>query len=221
MQLRKVTIYTPNLQAAIAFYSHTLKFPLLIKSLQSATFRIGKTRLTFIRRETSTPYHIGINIPSNKESEALTWLQDKVKLLTFEDQEMVGFPKWDSKAMFFYDMDGNVIEFIARKNLYYTESMPFHSSQAMGISEIGMAVDDVKGTYEQLNKIHPLPIFDGDVDSDFVAAGDEKGLFIIIDKNKRSWFPTEDKAETSDFILNGKDISFRFVDGDIYPTASN
>lgn len=221
MQLQKVTIYTPNLQKAIEFYSHTLKFPLLIKSLQSATFRIGKTRLTFIHKKTATPYHIGINIPSNKETEALAWLQDKVKLLTFEEQEMIDFPQWDSKAMFFHDMDGNVIEFIARKNLYYTESMPFHTSQAMGISEIGMAVDDVKATYEALNNITELPVFDGNPDGDFVAAGDEKGLFIIINKNNRSWYPTEDKAYTSDFILNGKSISFRYIDGEIYPTSSN
>ncbi len=220
MQLQKVTLYTPNLQQAIEFYSHTLKFPLLIKSLQSATFRIGKTRLTFIRKEEATPYYLGINIPSNKENEAQIWLQDKVKLLQHENSEMIDFPNHDSKAMFFHDMDGNVIEFIARKNLYYTESMPFHSSQSMGISEIGMAVDNVKSTYEQLNKIYELPIFDGSPDEDFVAAGDEKGLFIIINKNKRSWFPTEDKAFTSDFILNGKNISFRFIGAEIFPTAS-
>ena len=221
MQLKKLTLYTPNLERAIEFYNHTLKFPLLIKSFSSATFRIGKTRLTFIRRDEHTPYHLAINIPSNKETEACNWLKDRVKLLTHNDEEMIDFPEWESKAMFFHDMDGNIIEFIARKNLYYTESMPFQSIQAMGISEIGMAVDDVAGTYEQLNAIHPLNIFDGGKDQDFLAAGNERGLFIIINKNTRSWYPVDDKAYTSDFILYGKDISFKFLDGEIIPLAQS
>jgi len=214
MQIQNLTLYTPNLERTIEFYNHTLKFPLLIKSLQSATFRIGKTRLTFNRRDEVTPYHVAFNIPSNKETDAKNWLADRVKLLQFNEEELIDFPEWESKAMYFYDMDNNIIEFIARKNLYYTESMPFIPTQVMGVSEVGMAVDNVGKLYDELNNIAPLPIFDGDKES-FLAAGDEKGLFILINKNERDWYPCGDKAYTSDFIINSSTHSFRFFDGEI------
>ncbi len=216
MQVQNLTLYTPNLERTIEFYNHTLKFPLLIRSLQSATFRIGKTRLTFTRRDDCTPYHIAFNIPSNKETDAKNWLSERVKLIPFNEEEMIDFPTWESKAMYFYDMDNNIIEFIARKNLHYTESMPFIPTQVMGVSEIGMAVDDIGTIYDQLNSMNPLPIFDGDREN-FMAAGTEKGLFIILNKNDRQWYPNGDTAYTSDFILNSDTHSFRFLDGEIIP----
>lgn len=214
MRIQNLTLYTPNLERTIEFYSHTLKFPLLIKSLQSATFRIGKTRLTFTRRDNVTPYHVAFNIPSNKETDAKNWLSERVKLLCVEEEEMIDLPDWESKALYFYDMDNNIIEFIARKNLYYTESMPFIPTQVMGVSEIGMAVSDINHTYEQLKALNPLPIFDGSSES-FMAAGDEKGMLILIDKNERNWYPNGDKAYTSDFVINSNTHSFRFLDGEI------
>ncbi len=56
----------------------------------------------------------------------------------------------------------------------------------MGVSEIGMAVDNIGEIYDQLNAMNPLPIFDGNRD-DFMAAGTEKGLFILLNKNERQW----------------------------------
>lgn len=215
MFLQKLTLYTPNLEKTIDFYGHTLKFPLLIKSLQSATFKVGKTRLTFTRKENAKPYHFAINIPSNKENEVLNWLREKARIIMHNNQEMIDWPEWNAKAIYIYDNDNNIVEFIARKNLGYTESMPFISTQILGISEIGMAVTDVADTYKKLKKAYNVPVF-SKIEESFCAAGDENGMFIIIDKSSQGWFPNNDKAHTSDFVLQQENApSLRFVNGEL------
>lgn len=215
MYLQKLTLYTPNLEKTIDFYGHTLKFPLLIKSLQSATFKIGKTRLTFTRKENAKPYHFAINIPSNKENEVLNWLREKARIIMHNNQEMIDWPDWNAKAIYIYDHDNNVVEFIARKNLGYTESMPFIPTQILGVSEIGMAVNDVQDTLRKLNRAYKLPVF-SKIENHFCAAGDENGMFIIIDKNMQGWFPNNDKAHTSDFVLQQEDgKNIRFINGEV------
>jgi hypothetical protein len=58
-----------------------------------------------------------------------------------------------------------------------------------------------------------IPIFDGDFSS-FCALGNDEGLFILIDKNKKKWFPTNDVAHASDIIVKG-DYNFAFKNGTI------
>lgn len=215
MQLQKLTLYTTNLERAIEFYGHTLKLPLLIKSLQSATFRVGRTRLTFSRRNNFKPYHFAINIPSNKEHDVLAWLKDKVKLISVNENEMVVHESWNSRSVYFYDHDNNLVEFIARKNLGFTESLPFIPTQILGVSEIGMAVNNVSETYAKLNEALNLPIFDGN-NIDYCAAGDEQGMFIIIDKSKHGWYPNNDVAKVADFVLQQDDKTIKFVGGEVF-----
>jgi hypothetical protein len=58
-----------------------------------------------------------------------------------------------------------------------------------------------------------IPIFDGDFSS-FCAVGNDEGLFILINKNEKKWFPTNDVAYTSDVIVKG-DYNFAFKNGKI------
>lgn len=214
MQLQKLTLYTSNLEKSIEFYGHTLKLPLLIKSLQSATFRVGRTRLTFTRKENCKPYHFAINVPSNKEHDVLAWLRDKVKLISVNDSELVENEKWNSRSVYFYDHDNNLVEFIARKNLGFTESLPFIPTQILGVSEIGMAVSNIDETYNKLNEVFDLPVFDSE-NADFCAAGDELGMFMIVNKAKHGWFPNNDTARTADFILQQDDKTIKFINGEV------
>jgi hypothetical protein len=58
-----------------------------------------------------------------------------------------------------------------------------------------------------------------------LAIGDENGLFICINKNKKDWFPTGDKAHSPEFELdfqeNGKDHKLEFKNEQIKTVANN
>src|SRR6202008_3247898 len=106
-----------NIAAQKAFYSDVLDFLVIETAENSIDIRIGDSTLCFVQFDNATPYHFAINIPSNKEHESLHWLKQRVEILKHENDELIDFPNWNAKAMYFYDADKNIVEFIARKNL--------------------------------------------------------------------------------------------------------
>src|SRR5688572_21287154 len=214
MKIKSLILYTANREQQTAFYKKILGIPILEETYNHSSFQIGSTVLSFYFRETSTPYHFAINIPCNQEKEAMTWLKQRVELLLNDDhEEMNDFKDWNAKAIYFYDPDKNIVEFIARKNQKNTTNAPFRPQSMLCISEIGVPVNKIDKAYNDLNQIKRLPVYSGDFDR-FCAAGDEDGLFIIINKDKKKWFPTDDDAHSSYFRMEG-DYSIEFTNGKI------
>jgi catechol 2,3-dioxygenase-like lactoylglutathione lyase family enzyme len=211
MKISKLSIYTSQLEEQIHFYSSILGLKLNDQKKDKVQFEIGNTELTLLRREGATPYHFAINIPGNKADEALDWLKARVFILKDGKNELVDFRSWNAQAIYFYDMDRNIVEFIARKDLKIEKQERFDQNQFLGISEIGMPVNDIETTFKNINALREIPVYDGSFDR-FCAAGDETGLFIVIDKNKKKWYPTNDIAFSSDFTVEG-DFDFSFVNG--------
>lgn len=213
MKIGALSLYSSDLDLQTSFYEDILGFPKIAAHDNFAQFQIGQTLLTLLKKESFTPYHFAINIPSNKAPEAYQWLQRKVKLLKDGNDDFIDFKSWNARAMYFYDADRNIVEFIARKNLSVNSSEEFTAREVLGISEIGMPVSDIESAYHQLCEFKEMPIYDGNFDR-FCAAGDETGLLIIIDKSKKKWYPTNDPAASSDFFLEG-DFNFAFINGQI------
>lgn len=213
MNINNLTIYSANFVTQIQFYEETLGLKLINQSDEQATFRVGDSTLTFIQREESTPYHFAINIPSNKEHEALAWLKERVEILTDGEHELHDFVSWNAKAVYFYDADRNIVEFIARKNLNLPTESAFDTSSLLCISEIGMPTENVREKFNRLNATTPLPKYSGDHER-FSAIGDESGLIICVNKAIKDWFPTNDTAYSSpfemDFTNTGKRFHLRF-----------
>jgi hypothetical protein len=174
--------------------------------------KAGFSTLTFIFKEDAKPYHFAFNIPPYAEEPALKWLKGKVEILLFMEKEIVDFENWNAKSIYFYDSSHNVVELIARRNLQVERTDTFDAEAILNISEIGMAADDIQRVYLQLNEIKPLPVFD--TFDAFCAAGDEEGLFIIVDKSRKRWFPANDKVCTADFKITG-DYNFVFEGGSV------
>jgi hypothetical protein len=142
----------------------------------------------------------------------MEWLREKrIPLLKADGVELVRYKAWHATAMYFYDADRNIIEFIARRDLKADPGEPFAPGRIIGISEIGVAVTDIREAYSSLCQIGDIPVYDGTFDK-FCAAGDPGGLLILIDREQKKWFPTDDPAFSSAFILRG-DLSFEFKDG--------
>lgn len=198
MKIKELTLYTAQLQEQKGFYSQTLGFSVLSSEDDSFRIKAGETIVEFRDDPDATPYHFAFNIPSNLVQEALEWLKNKVEILKFHDRELVDFKAWKAEAMYFYDKDRNIVEFIGRRDLPpATGKNSFSANQIMEVSEIGVACNDIKKIYRSLPG---LEIYDGDLEQ-FCAIGDPHGLFIVIDKNRKKWMPCDDLAFSSPFQL--------------------
>ncbi len=211
MKIKELILYTQNLDAQIDFYSNVLMFELLHISKTGCSFKTGNSILSFEIRENVRPYHFAFNIYSNKEQEALNWLKDRLELLPFNGKELVNFQSWNANALYFYDSEKNIVEFIARKNLKKNSTESFSSKSILNISEIGIASRNMKKTFDEINTLKPIELYSGDFDR-FCALGDEEGMFIIANPILKKWFPVDDDIHQSDFIIKG-DYNFEFRNG--------
>jgi catechol 2,3-dioxygenase-like lactoylglutathione lyase family enzyme len=213
MKINRLILYTAQLDEQTTFYKDVLGFKLVERTADHSSFKIGSSILSFYFREVSTPYHFAFNIPSNQIVEALTWLKTRVEVLNDDMKEIQQFPDWNAEAIYFYDQDKNIVEFIARKNLRLESNTSFRPESLLCISEIGLPVNNMERTFHHINEVKKLPIYSGGFE-DFCAAGDENGLFIIINKEKRRWFPTSDIPYSSYFRVEG-DYNIEFTNGKI------
>lgn len=200
MKIRHLKIFSEKLQEQLYFYEKVLDQEVFQRSQESFSLKIGYSILTFQKKDNFTPYHIAFHIPAEQEKKALIWLKEMVPILKDENQEIIDFPAWKAKSIYFYDADKNVVEFISRKAHFPTEKSVFSGKSLAGISEIGVATSKVNSVYEVLNRIFGLKKFTGDFEV-FCATGDDEGLFIVTDKNKKDWFPSGDKAFASGFEI--------------------
>ncbi len=135
-------------------------------------------------------YHLAFTIPDNKADEALEWVRSKgIEPIAKNDAVQFPFPNWNATALYFYDPDGNLVEFIAHHSLSNATREPFSSKDLVRISEIGLPVDDLPAALRQLHELLSLEKWSGD-GRQFAAVGNVEGLLIVID-HKRPWFPDE------------------------------
>ena len=211
MKIEELILDTGNLTEQISFYQDTLNFKLIKRTESYASFQIGESILTFLSKDKALPYHFAFNIPFNNEKEALKWLKNRVEVIPYKNDEIIDFVNWEAKAIYFYDRDHNIVEFIARRVVNNENLSEFNSKSVLNISEIGIGTYNIKQIYQELNNIKPISIFDGSFEK-FCALGNNEGLFIVVDLLKKDWFPTGDKIHISDFTVNG-DYSFEYRDG--------
>ena len=57
---------------------------------------------------------------------------------------------WNSHSVYFKDAAGNVLEFIARRDLKNSVEGEFNSSHILNVSEIGLPSEDVIGLANEL-----------------------------------------------------------------------
>lgn len=200
MKIKSLKLYTTKLKEQTEFYSKVIGVDIIDQSDNSVTFEIGKSQLTFEGAPKSTPYHFAINIPANKISEALQWLELKVTILTDDGNKIQDFSAWNAEAIYFYDEDRNIVELIARKNLSNHARQKFSSASLLEISEIGVPSTTIKTQYDLIHELCGMKIFDGNFER-FCAIGDDHGLFICINTKLKNWFPTDDKAYPSEFEI--------------------
>ena len=200
MKIEHLQVFTGNLKEQQVFYEKVLQLQLKNVSETSFQVKVGFSVLEFQKKKSAKPYHIAFHIPALQEEKALKWLKDRVSILKDGEEEIVDFSGWKAKSIYFYDADKNVVEFISRRHFFPPESEEFSEESIVGISEIGLATSDVKSAFDFLNTNFSLKKFTGDYER-FCATGDDEGLFIVINKEQKYWFPSDDKAFASEFKI--------------------
>ncbi len=213
MIIKEITLFTNNIQKQRRFYKHVLEFELLLDSVEKISFKAGTSILTFQYKEDVRPSHVAFNIPCNAINDALIWLRQRTEVLLNDNGYISDFSNWKAKAIYFYDADKNIMEFISRERIDIESDVAFTSRSMLSISEMAIATNNIETIYNTINQIKSIPVFYGNFDR-FCALGNDEGLFIIINKNLKKWYPTMEDAYTSDFIIKG-DYNFAFENGKI------
>ncbi len=185
MKITRLELETNKLASIKQFYSRQLGMPIVSQNHWSITFRVGWSELVFWQTENvEKPYHFAINIPLYSLEQYLMWYDVPYIDAGSRTCKIAQFPKWKARASYFFDPMGNVVEFIERYDAGYADGF------FQGISEIGLATDDVTTATDyladeygvsQFAKSQPLP--------DFNAVGDDYGLLILAQTN-RPWLFT-------------------------------
>lgn len=213
MIIQEITLFTSNIQKQKQFYKHVLNFEQILDTPKKISFKTGKSTLVFQYKSKTKPVHIAFNIPSNAINDALIWLKQRTDILTFNNEPIADFVSWKAKSIYFYDAVHNILECIARARINIESDTAFNPNTILSISEIAIVTHHIESIFKTINSLKPIAIFDGDFDR-FCALGNDEGLFIIIDKNKKTYFPTMEKAYPSDFIIKG-DYNFSFENSKI------
>lgn len=201
MHIKKLHLYSSDLKKQRKFYEELLGFSIEESAENYFDVKIGHSKIRFEYSSGAKPYHIAFHISAEKEQKALAWLKKRVDILTLGGQEIIDFSSWNAKSIYFYDTDQNVIEFIARRHLHKSPQTDFSTQDICGIAEIGLVTQDVKSVYQQIHKESGLEQYSGDLEK-FCPIGDDHGLLITIDnRQKKTWFPTDDKAQNVAFNL--------------------
>jgi len=195
MKIISLELETSQLDKIKEFYAQVLGFAVQSEDEEQLTLQVGFSSLTFrqVNNRPAGPYHFAFNIPRNKIQEATEWLRERVAFL-YEPgavTPVVHHAHWDADALYFYDTDFNILEFIAHRTAPATDT-PFGPKQLIGLAEVGMPVADVPFYAKELKEGLGLSRW-REASVEFEAVGNEKGMFIIV-RERRPWFPTINPA---------------------------
>lgn len=207
MKLAHIQIQSSDIQQTATFYKDILDLPIIEKTKESVSIQAGDSVLEFVENPAfNSIYHFAFNIPENKLDEAIDWCKSKVDLIFIEDQKVItNFENWNANAIYFYDNNGNLLEFIARHDLDNAQTEAFSSKAILNISEIGIVSENPLALGEQLIEQHGLEFFSKNANSElFAAVGDDEGLLIMVKQN-RNWYPTQTPSESNKTAIRIED----------------
>ncbi len=195
MKIKHLTLDCANLQEQKYYYTKKFAFDVVDESEESITLRLGSSMLTFSEnRLKKSYYHFALNIPYDAVNKAMRWLEKKVDIIETAEGKIQDFPNWKARSVYFLDPAGNVVEFIGRERVEANSRTVFNEKDIINISEVGVPVFQVSEAFKIISQESGLPKFDCDA-STFCASGDDEGLFIIVDKAEKTWFPTDEAAK--------------------------
>ena len=198
MNILELELLSDDVLKTEAFYNRVLGLDTLHKDRSSVSFQAGATKLTFHSSQNVKPvYHFAFDVPNNKLLEAFSWIESKTEIMyVIPPNKIADFHNWNAKSFYFYDNNGNILEFIARNDLDNASEESFDGKSILSVSEIGLVSKDVAVQCEELfTKYGLTPYFKQPKLPKFIVLGTVTGLFILVEEN-RDWYPTEKKSRS-------------------------
>lgn len=190
MNIKYLELPAKDLHAQRDFYAKVLELPAELNS-SGLVVRAGNTDTLFTQAPLNFDgaYHFAFNIPENQFRAAKEWISNRVPLLRDENgKDEFESESWNSASVYFKDLAGNVLEFIARHNLKNPIQGDFNSTQILQVSEIGLPSEDVVVLANELCTRLNLSVFKQPPNEIFTPVGYDNGLFILPIKG-RIWIP--------------------------------
>ena len=198
MNILELELLTDSITETELFYTDVIGLKTISKTNSSVSFAAGSTKLTFRSSENLKPvYHFAFDIPNNKLLEAFACIEKKTEIMEVVPPEKIAdFYNWNAKSFYFYDNNGNILEFIARFSLDNASEKPFDGLSILSVSEIGFVTKNVSKLSDEMFNKYGLSVFSKQPKLEkFIVLGTDTGLFILVEEN-RDWYPTHQKAKS-------------------------
>ncbi|MDH7445826.1 VOC family protein [Aquimarina sp. 2201CG14-23] len=203
MEIKSLKIYAKHIEAQKVFYRDILGFTY---QTTSNGFKIDtqENSLYFQKSSLDTYYHFAFLIPTGAIHQAILFLENKnITLLPYRNKKIIQFDH--GKAIYFYDKDHNIVEFIERPLLDYPSNNTFSIEQVIKLNEIGLPHKDPLLMANTLIKDYGInPINKNIMSEKFCWVGDHNGV-IIVTKEGRNWLPTNKPGIINDFTIHYED----------------
>jgi catechol 2,3-dioxygenase-like lactoylglutathione lyase family enzyme len=198
MKILELELLSDDILKTEFFYNEVLGLETIYKESSSISFNAGVTKLTFRSSINVKPvYHFAFDIPNNKLLEAFAWIEKKTEIMyVIPPDKIADFYNWNAKSFYFYDNNGNILEFIARNDLDNASQKAFDGSSILSVSEIGLVSKNVVIQCDELFDKYGLTAYSKQPKlNKFIVLGTVTGLFILVEEN-RDWYPTDKKSKS-------------------------
>ncbi|PVX44916.1 glyoxalase/bleomycin resistance protein/dioxygenase superfamily protein [Flavobacterium sp. 103] len=198
MKILELELLSDDVSRTEAFYNQVLGLNTLYRDRSSVSFHAGATKLTFHSSQNVKPvYHFAFDVPNNKLIEAFSWIESKTEIMyVIAPDKIADFYNWNAKSFYFYDNNGNILEFIARNDLDNASQNPFDGKSILSVSEMGLVSKNVTGQCDELFEKYGLTPYSKQPKlPKFIVLGTVTGLFILVEEN-RDWYPTDRKSKS-------------------------
>ncbi|MFJ3383477.1 MULTISPECIES: VOC family protein [unclassified Curtobacterium] len=202
MRITTVTLPTRSLDAVAAFWQAL--DARVAQDDAAVRVRVGHTEVVHVEADFDGDHHLAFTIPTGSFDQADRWIGERAAVLTRDGvREFAGPAGWNSRSVYFDGPDGQVLEFIERRDLTPDHDGPFTVSSITGVSEVGVVTTDVLRTAAELGRNGVAP-YAAAPSPAFAAVGDVHGLLVLVAPG-RPWLPTTDRiaADTAVTIDGG------------------
>jgi len=197
MHLTRIVLPAHAAADLAAFYGETLGLPVRLDG-QTVHVRVGTTELVFEEGSPSTgAHHLAFTVPTGKLAAGKAWLQGRAPLLASGGKDEFEAPAtWNARSVYFDGPEGSVLELIDRRGLDNAAAGAFSSADLLCVSEVGVAVPDVRAVAARLRAEAGLEAYGDEPEESFAAVGDVHGLLILVTPG-RAWVPTKNRLVTA------------------------
>ncbi|MFA1738762.1 VOC family protein [Lysinibacillus fusiformis] len=206
MKITRVKLVVHDVQKMQHFYCEQMGFALVKGTEDYFTIAVGESEMTFekVSSHIQKQYHFALNIPCNLFQQAKDWANERVGLLFSEGQDEVYFQFLKAYSCYFYDPEGNIVEFISRQEVNQKlHTTTFSIDQVLHIGEINLTTDDILAVARELNEYGIKPINNNNIQQESLnfLGNYEDGANILVGPSDRPWYFSDKIAQVSPICI--------------------